>query len=105
MWQELYHTAPLLGLQTDTRAQNEPVSFAPEIYQRVYEALLRHRHCQVMPMDVMLATSNFSPYRFVIEKSDVIPSPEEVAACIGEAEQHYPDVETLQRVIDHWYLV
>ncbi len=56
-------------------------------------------------MDVMLATSNFSPYRFVIEKSDVIPSPEEVAACIGEAEQHYPDVETLQRVIDHWYLV
>jgi hypothetical protein len=105
LWREVYRAAPLLGVATDTVAGDARPAFDPDIYSQVYQALLKHRHCDVMPLDIALETAGFSPYDFIVEKREVVPSADDVATYIAEAEQRFPEPEALQRAIDQWYRI
>jgi hypothetical protein len=100
LWQELTRIAPRLGIPTAPGGLYDPL-----LYQRVYETLLRHRRTQVLSVDTLLATATLSVYDFAVPHTYLIPSPEEVSACIQAVEQHYPALESLQRDLARWYLV
>lgn len=105
LWQELYDTAPRLGIQTPAAVQDTPVPYDPELYQQVYQALLRHRHQRVIALDTVLPVCDFSPYRFTAEKRDLVPTPEEVTTYVQQVAHHYPNLQALQQYIDQWYCV
>ena len=53
----------------------------------------------------MLPTATFSVYDFAVPRYDVVPTAEDITRCIREVEQQYPELDVLQRVIDHWYRI
>jgi hypothetical protein len=103
LWQELARIAPLVGVATTSRPFQVP--YDPALYQSVYQALLKHRHTQVVPLDTLLPTTTLSVYDFAVERTYLTPSADEVVWFIEEVEQHDQDAEALQREIDQWYLV
>lgn len=105
LWHEVCRVAPLLGVATDALAGDAQLVFHPDIYHQVYQAILRHRHCDVMPLQITLETTGFSPYHFIVEKFEVVPSADDVASYIAEAERRFPEPEALQRSIDQWYCI
>jgi hypothetical protein len=105
LWHELYRVAPLLGVETYAMSGDTQPAFDPAIYLQVYQILLRHRHYDVMPLDMTLETTGFSPYTFVVEKYELTPHADDVATYIAEAEQRFPELEALERSIDQWYHV
>ena len=92
-----------LSMPAVTGLSEADVPYDPDLYQQVYQHLLRHRQLLVIPVDTILPTATFSVYDFAIPRYDVVPTVEEVTRCIGEVEQQYPDLEVLQRDIDQWY--
>jgi hypothetical protein len=103
LWHELIRVAPFLGIPTTTRAAHVP--YDPGIYQRAYQALLKHRHTQVLALDMLLPTDTMSVYDFAIARTNLIPTPDEVVRFLRQAEQGYPDSKALRRDLDQWYLV
>jgi hypothetical protein len=103
LWQELVRIAPLLDLSSPSHST--PVPYDPVLYQGVYQALLRHRQVQVLPVDALLPTAALSVYDFAIERTYLTPCPEEVGRFIRGVEQLYPHPEALHRDIVSWYRV
>lgn len=103
LWQEVYRIASLLGIITSTEIHESEPAFDPILYQRVYQALLTHRHCQVMMVQTALPTAKFSPYNFAMSTYHITPSAHDVTAYVRDAEQRYPTCRALQRSIDQWY--
>lgn len=113
LWRELVDVAGALEIVGDRGVRATPVSQAPDagapwdplVYRRVYEALLRHRHREVIDLDVVLPTAALSVYDFAITPRDLVPRPEEAAACILEVEARHPEPEALEREIARWWVV
>jgi hypothetical protein len=103
LWEDLACTAPLLGI--DVPCQTAPRPYDPMVYQKVYEALLRHRHTQVMAIDILLPTTTLSVYDFDVPPASLIPTDDEVAAYIEAVEQQFPLRDALQDALGQWYLV
>lgn len=103
LWRQVASIAPLLGIPRGSDPSDAEGPYDPALYQQVYEHLLRHRQVVVIPMDIMLPTATFSVYDFAIPRYDVVPTAEDVSRCIQEVEQQYPELDVLQRAIDHWY--
>jgi hypothetical protein len=123
LWQQLASVAPVLhaapqttqagaeppgGSSQDFRtgvpaaASREP-PYDPDVYQKVYLTLLSRRHSQVLPLDVILPASELSAYDFTVARDDLLPGEADAARFIREAEEAFPDAETLEREIEHWY--
>jgi hypothetical protein len=103
LWQELVHIAPRLNLPVSGHGTQVP--YDPALYQDVYQALLKHRHVRIMPVDTLLPTATWSVYDFAIERTYIVPAPEEVGRFIQEVEQRYSEPEVLQREMTQWYRV
>jgi len=50
------------------------------------------------------AAAALSAYTFTVPYTDLLPDEDEVARWIRSVEEAYPDLTTLQRAIDRWYV-
>lgn len=103
LWRLLIGLAPALGLPPETSPHDGEPAWDPGLYRGAYEALLRHRHADVIPLDTVLPTASQSVYDFAIEPHDVVPTEQEANHFIEEVERRYPDLEVLKREIDRWW--
>jgi hypothetical protein len=99
VWRELVGVAAALGL---TRIANN-ADYDPDVYRAVYERLLARRHADALMLDERLPTSGMSAYQFGIPATDLVPSEQETARFIGEAEREYTDSAALERAIAGWF--
>jgi hypothetical protein len=104
LWRQLVEVAQALGITAASRRDGPP-PYDPEVYQRVYEALLRHRHVEVVPLRTVLPTTGLSVYDFAVPRHEVKPPEEEADAIVREAEARYPDPAALARDVDRWWVV
>ena len=103
LWRELVDVAGVLGLTEGMPPAGSAVSYDPVLYGRVYEHVLRRRHTQVLPLDVILPAANVSAYRLAMPRSELMPAPAEIAEFIRSAEADYADPQRLDREIARWY--
>ncbi len=86
-------------------ADREPGAYAPAVYRRVYETLLRHRNTEVVHLDTILPTQEFSVYDFDETLPDLTPTEAEAEDFIREAERRYASPGMLDREIARWWKV
>ena len=79
--------------------------FDPVAYRQVYEAVLRHRHVEIVALDTILATEKLSVYDFAIAPLDLAPSEAEAEQFIREVEHRYAGPAALEREIACWWEV
>jgi hypothetical protein len=60
--------------------------YDPEVYRRVYERLLGHRHTDAIRLETILPTTDLSVYDVTVPHRDLLPDAREVAATISDAE-------------------
>lgn len=100
LWRDLGEVAQALGITSSSAADYDPV-----VYRQVYEHVLRHRHVEVVALDVILPTAQLSVYDFTVALRDVVPDPQEAGDCILAAERRYADTTALAREIARWWEV
>jgi hypothetical protein len=99
LWMEVATAAAALGLVGSTPAGS---AYDPDVYRRVYERLLTHRHVEAITVDTRLNVAGVSAYDLRIPAPDLLPTPAEAARFIGEVEASHPDAAAVQAVIDAW---
>jgi hypothetical protein len=110
-WEALAAVAPLIGAGPVTPLPGgrppgtAPVPYDPDVYGRVYEIVLRHRHARRIPMRTLLPATTISVYDFAVPTRDLVPTPEEAAASIRLVETRLPDSVTVESAVAHWYVV
>ena len=97
LWLELHRTAVELGLRP-----NKETNYDPDVYTRVYEHLLRHRHSQALPINEVLNASG-SVYDFTAQ-SELAASPDEVTYSLQRVAHNYTETE-LADTVANWYEV
>jgi len=102
LWRQLTEVAESLEVVAPAPS---PGSYDPVTYQRVYERLLRHRHTDVLALDVVLPTARLSVYAFAVPTVDLAPSEAEAETFIREVEGRYADPAALEREIARWWRV
>jgi hypothetical protein len=101
LWRDLTEVAGHLEVTPAV----SPGSYDPITYRRVYERLLRHRHIDVLALDVVLPTARLSVYDFAVPALDLTPSEADAEAAIREVEGRYADPAALEREIARWWQV
>jgi hypothetical protein len=99
IWRNLGEAARRLGLAVPGDA------YDPEMYRRVYEALLRHRNVEVIPLDVILPTETMSVYDFATNPPNLAPTEADTEAFVTTVERRYADPTVLEREIERWWEV
>jgi hypothetical protein len=99
-WEELNRAAALLGM-----SNSSDQTYNPGAYRDVYLNVLKHRRCEVLPVDIVLPPNNRSVYDFQVLSQDLAPTPAEGKAFIEGVEQTYPDLAILEEEVSHWYAV
>src|SRR3989442_995241 len=99
VWRELVGVARALGISDAA----DDAAYDPAIYRSLYERLLTHRHTQALAIDERLPAGGVSAYAFRIPTADLVPSDDDVARFIAEAEKRYPDPAALGREIEGWF--
>ncbi len=114
LWYTLVEVAQRLGIATEasaasgavpTRDPPARVPYDPLIYRRVYEAVLKHRHTDVVALDTILPTGAFSVYDFAIARHNLTPTPQQAARSIREVEARFHDPDALGREVACWWVV
>jgi hypothetical protein len=100
LWRELHAVAVRQGLAADADAP-----YDPDLYRRVYEGLLRHRHVEPLRLETVLATETLSVYDFDVPHVDVVPRGDEAETAVREIERQYPDADVLAREVERWWVV
>jgi hypothetical protein len=78
-WAELVDAAGRLGMATA-----DPTRYDPEVYWRVYQRILRHRHCERLSVDCLVAPSG----RPLADRPhDVVPTAAEVHQVLALVER------------------
>jgi hypothetical protein len=103
LWHELRRIALCLGV--NLQESTDPIAYDPKVYRSVYQALLRHRHVEVLWCETVLPTTTFSVYDFASQPPVLTPDPDEVQRCIQEVEREYPDGPAVQHAMARWYIV
>jgi hypothetical protein len=107
LWTGLARVATGLGIAwpgpTVPGGQDASVPYDPDVYRRVYEAVLRHRRVEAVPLDVVLPTGALSVYDFASAPPDLTPSEAEAAACLARVERDHPDLAALERATARWW--
>jgi hypothetical protein len=102
LWAEVAVAAAALGLVEAAPAAGG--GYDPDVYRRVYERLLGHRHVEVLATDTPLPVAGVSAYDLRVPAPDLLPTPEEAEHFIAEAVAGHPDPAAVQARIDTWYL-
>jgi hypothetical protein len=107
LWREITMAARTRGITApaDDAAAHErsrdrgaaTPAYDPDLYRDVYARVLRRRHVDVIPLDVILPTAGMSVYDFAIAPVDLTPTPAEAEAFIALVERRYPDAQALER--------
>ena len=103
LWEELGRVAHRLGVASNS-PQNALTYYDPQVYEGVYTSVLKHRHHEVVPVDIVLSIGDHSVYDFEIDTRDVIPSAADVATFVQRVEHLYPDTQDLDREMRDWYV-
>jgi hypothetical protein len=99
LWRDLVSAGRALGVLGAAAADE----YDPELYRAVYLRILARRHTQALALDEILPTAGFSAYALAIPYQDLRPGKNEVDLWIRSIERDYPDMMSLERVIDQWY--
>ena len=99
MWRHLGVVARRLGLAVSD------ADYDAVLYRRVYEAVLRHRNVDVVPLDVILPTGALSVYDFAVDLPTLVPTDDETRTFIAAVERRYADPTVLEREIEGWWEV
>jgi hypothetical protein len=99
IWGSLGEVARRLGLAVSGGDDD------PALYRGVYQALLRHRNLEIVPLDVILPTESMSVYDFAVTPPSLVPTETEAGAFIAEVERRYPDPTVLERELERWWRV
>jgi hypothetical protein len=99
LWQELNGLARQIGL---TRT-NPQTPYNPYIYGGVYQALLQHRHSQLLLIDQVLRPAQ-SVYELAVVVSRLQADAAEVDQAMREIERRYTP-ETLTEAIADWHAI
>src|SRR5262245_24264843 len=106
LWRDLTQVARQMGISLPVAAgSDDTVLYAPDVYQKVYERILRHRNVDVVHLDVILPTRQLSVYDFSDPPTPVIPNVAEIDECIAAVERDGADAATLEREIARWWQV
>jgi hypothetical protein len=103
LWQQLAQVAATLGLAPQPAGGGTQVPYDPDVYREVYLRVLSRRHAQALPLDLILPASGLSAYDFKVALDDLLPGEADIARCLHEAEQAFPDGTALAYEIEHWY--
>ena len=99
VWRELVGVAAALGIART----GDDADYDPDVYRAVYERLLARRHAEALMLDERLSTSGVSAYQFGIPTTDLVPSNDETARFIADAEREYADRTVLERAVARWF--
>jgi hypothetical protein len=101
LWRELAEVARAIGVQG--RSPGRAREWDSAVYRRVYEAVLRRRHVDVIELDTVLPTSALSVYDFAIACAELVPSPAEADSAVAEAEARHRDPVALEAEVARWW--
>ena len=106
LWRDLTRVARQMGISLPVVAgRDDTVPYAPDVYQQVYERILRHRNVEVVNLDVILPTRQLSVYDFADPPTPLIPTEAEIAECIDAVERDKAGALMLEREIARWWQV
>ncbi len=106
LWRDLAEVARRLGITVPAPGgDGGAVPYAPVVYQRVYETVLRHRSVEVTALDVILPTEKLSVYDYAVPPLGLVPTEAEADEFIREVEGRYADPTELEREIARWWQV
>jgi hypothetical protein len=97
IWRGLADVGRGLGVAMD-EGEYDPIT-----YRRIYEAILRHRALDVVPLETVLPTEELSVYDFAVDLAALVPTAEQTRTFIDAVERRYPDPAVLEREIDRWW--
>ena len=100
IWRELLETASVMGIGSQSDG-----NYNPNIYRSLYSEVLKHRHCEILPIDVVLPPGNRSVYDLAVPYQDVMPTEAVSQVFIQQVERAYPDLKVLEEEVARWYLV
>jgi hypothetical protein len=100
LWGDLLALGKRLGI-----AAPDGAPYDPTVYRRVYETVLRHRHVDIVALDVILPTERLSVYDFAAAPPSLAPTEADAEEFIREVERRYADPRALEREIAHWWEV
>ena len=69
----------------------------------MYEAVLRHRHVDVVDLETILPTTALSVYDFAVECAELMPRAAEAEAAVRDAEARHPDPAALAHQVARWW--
>jgi hypothetical protein len=104
LWRELFDVATALGL-ADVAGPVGDVPYDPDVYRRVYERLLVHRHARALPLETVLPTAGLSAYDFQIPTVDLVPEADEASGLVEDTAARYPHAELVDIALADWYKV
>ena len=99
VWRELVGVAAAFGIARIA----DDADYDPDVYREVYERLLARRHAEALMLDEQLPTSGVSAYQFGIPTTDLLPSENDTARVIAEAERECADPAALERAVARWF--
>jgi hypothetical protein len=105
LWREIASLAHVV----DTRASGPNVdagadpAYDPVLYEAVYRRVLRHRHVDVVRVEHVLPTRDFSPYVFPTPPAELLPAAPEAEAFIRDAEARFAHRATLEADVASWW--
>ena len=101
LWRQLLAAARALGLSTGP----DDAPYDPVVYRRVYEAVLRERAPEILPLDTILPTATMSVYDFAVPCTDLVPGEDEIDASVRAGETRFADPAALAREVERWWVV
>jgi hypothetical protein len=101
LWRQLLVAARALGLST----ASDDAPYDPVVYRRVYEAILRERAPQILPLDTILPTATMSVYDFAVPCTDLAPGEDDIDASVRASETRFSDPVALAREVERWWVV
>jgi hypothetical protein len=106
LWRDLAAVARRLGIAgPGPREDGDAAPYEPAVYRSVYETILRHRHVEVVALDVILPTEKLSVYDYAVAPSGLAPTEQGADDFIREVELKYPDLAALDQEIERWWVV
>ena len=107
LWREIAEVGRRMGLASRKAGPGDEaaVSYDPDLYAKVYAAVLRYRNVEVVALDTILPTGALSVYDFQVPPADLVPTEADAERFIAEVEQRYRIAGSLEREIERWWEV